>query len=263
MGTRLLSLIEAIAMPYAVERSGGPAASPSPDAALIADLVSANRILYNEGVVDGYGHVSARHDTDPQRFLMARSIAPAVVTAPDIMEFDLQGEPVDAKGRSTYLERFIHSEIYRVRPDVQAIVHSHSPAIIPFGVTGMQLRPVFHMAGFLGSSTPVFEIRNAGGPASDMLIRNRALGAALAAILGTSAFALMRGHGSVAVGASIKQAVFRAIYAEVNARLQSEAMRLGAVTFLNDAEAENASKTLAGTMDRPWELWKAKADKQS
>lgn len=224
----------------------------------IGDLVSANHILYREGVVDGFGHVSVRHETDPERFLLARSIAPATVRGRDIMEFDLAGEPVDARGRKPYLERYIHSEIYRARPDVVAIVHSHSPSLIPFGITGTSLKPVYHMSGFLGAATPIFEIRETGGPATDMLIRDRKLGAALAKSLGPAAFALMRGHGSVAVGATLKQVVYRAIYAEVNARLQAEAMRLGEVTYLNDAEAAAASRANDQVVDRPWDLWKSK-----
>jgi HCOMODA/2-hydroxy-3-carboxy-muconic semialdehyde decarboxylase len=227
-------------------------------AGLIDDLVSANHILYQEGVVDGFGHVSVRHEKDPQRFLLARSIAPATVRARDIMEFDLAGEPVNARGRKPYLERYIHSEIYRVRPDVIAVVHSHSPSLIPFGITGTSLKPVYHMSGFLGAATPIFEIREAGGPATDMLIRDRKLGAALAKSVGPAAFALMRGHGSVAVGSTLKQVVYRAIYAEINARLQAEAMRLGTVTYLNDAEAAGASRTNDAVIDRPWDLWKSK-----
>ena len=229
---------------------------------LIDDLVSANHILFKEGVVDGFGHVSVRDERDPERFLLSKSIAPATVTARDIMEFGMDGEPLNPRGRKLYLERTIHSEIYRARPDVQAIVHSHSPALIPFGITGTSLRPVFHMGGFLGPATPIFEIREAGGPATDMLIRDRKLGAALARTLGTAPFALMRGHGSVAVGATLKQVVFRAIYAEVNARLQSEALRLGTITFLNDAEAANAARTNDGVIDRPWGLWKARVKKR-
>ena len=226
---------------------------------LIGDLVSANHILFREGVVDGFGHVSVREERDPERFLLSKSIAPATVTARDIMEFGLDGEPLNPRGRKPYLERTIHSEIYRARPDVQAIVHSHSPALIPFGITGTSLRPVFHMSGFLGSATPIFEIREAGGPATDMLIRDRKLGAALARTLGAASFVLMRGHGSVAVGSTLKQVVYRAIYAEVNARLQSEAVRLGTITFLNEQEAANASRTNDGVIDRPWELWKKRA----
>ena len=226
---------------------------------LIDDLVSANHILFKEGVVDGFGHVSVRDERAPERFLLSRSLAPGRVHARDIMEFGLDGEPLNARGRKPYLERTIHSEIYRARPDVMAVVHSHSPALIPFGITGTPLRPVFHMSGFLGSATPIFEIREAGGPATDMLIRDRKLGAALARTLGAASFALMRGHGSVAVGATLKQVVFRAIYAEVNARLQSEALRLGAINYLNDAEAANAARTNDSVIDRPWELWLARA----
>jgi HCOMODA/2-hydroxy-3-carboxy-muconic semialdehyde decarboxylase len=226
----------------------------------IDDLVSANHILFKEGVVDGFGHVSVRNERDPERFLLSKSIAPATVTARDVMEFGMDGEPLNPRGRRPYLERYIHSEIYRARPDVQAIVHSHSPALIPFGITGTSLRPVFHMSGFLGSATPIFEIREAGGPATDMLIRDRKLGAALARALGAAPFALMRGHGSVAVGSTLKQVVYRAIYAEVNARLQSEAVRLGTITFLNEQEAANASRTNDSVIDRPWELWKRRAE---
>jgi HCOMODA/2-hydroxy-3-carboxy-muconic semialdehyde decarboxylase len=225
---------------------------------LIDDLVSANHILFKEGVVDGFGHVSVRDERDPERFLLSRSIAPATVTARDVMEFGMDGEPLNARGRKPYLERTIHSEIYRARPDVVAVVHSHSPALIPFGITGTSLRPVFHMSGFLGLATPIFEIRETGGPATDMLIRDRKLGAALARTLGKAPFALMRGHGSVAVGATLKQVVYRAIYAEVNARLQSEALRLGTITYLNDAEAANAARANDSVIDRPWGLWKAR-----
>ena len=230
---------------------------------LIDDLVVANHILFNEGVVDGFGHVSVRDDRDPERFHLARSIAPATVRAKDIMEFDLTGEPVNARGRKPYLERYIHSEIYRARPDVVAVVHSHSPALIPFGITGTGLRPVFHMGGFLGSGTPIFEIREAGGPATDMLVSNRGLGAALARSLGQATFALMRGHGAVAVGTSLKQTVYRAIYAEVNARLQAEALRLGPnITYLNDQEAVHAARTNDSVVDRPWGLWKSRVTRK-
>jgi HCOMODA/2-hydroxy-3-carboxy-muconic semialdehyde decarboxylase len=197
--------------------------------------------------------------TDPALFLLSRRRAPGRVRARDIMEFGADGEPLNARGRRPYVERFIHSEIYRARPDVVAVVHNHSPALIPFGITGTPLRPVFHMSGFLGAATPIFEIREAGGPATDMLIRDRKLGAALARAMGSAPFALMRGHGSVAVGATLKQVVYRAIYAEVNARLQSEALRLGAINYLNDAEAANAARTNDSVVDRPWDLWLARA----
>lgn len=228
---------------------------------LIEDLVAANRILSQQGVVDGFGHVSARQEPDPARFLLARSMAPGLVTADDIMEFDLDGNALDPRGRTLYVERFIHSEIYKAHPEVKAIVHSHSPSIIPFGAINVPLRPIYHMSSFLGAGVPVFEIREAGGPASDMLIRTPELGAALARTLGNSAVALMRGHGNVVVGASVQQVVFRAIYTEANAKLQSEALRLGQgqVEFLNSEEAANATQTNNRVLGRAWELWKQQA----
>jgi len=229
-------------------------------AALIADLVDANHILFREGVLDGFGHVSARDPQRAGRFLLARSMAPALVSAADLMRFDFDGNTAGKDTRPPYLERFIHGEIYRARPDVNAIVHSHSLGVIPFGVaSGTRLRAICHMSGFLGGATPVFEIRATAGPASDLLIRDRKLGAALARSLGPNAVVLMRGHGSTVVGASVRQAVFRAVYTEVNARLQSEALRLGAVTYLTEQEAELASATNDSQINRAWELWKALA----
>jgi ribulose-5-phosphate 4-epimerase/fuculose-1-phosphate aldolase len=232
---------------------------------IIEDLVTANHILYHEGVVDGFGHISVRHPTRPDHFLLSRSLAPGTVTADDIMEFDRDGNAVDARGRKPYLERFIHSEVYRVRGDVQAVVHNHSPAVIPFGVTNAPLRPISHMSGFLAGGVPNFEIRDAGGPATDMLIRTPQLGAAFARTLGAAAFALMRGHGAVAVGDSIRQVVYRAVYAEQNARLQAEALRLAGsveINFLNDAEAAGADAANYANMDRPWELWKMRVQRK-
>jgi ribulose-5-phosphate 4-epimerase/fuculose-1-phosphate aldolase len=231
------------------------------DPGLIDDLVAANRILYDQGVVDGFGHVSARQEGDPSRFLLARSMAPGLVTADDIMEFDLAGDAVDPQARTLYTERFIHSEIYKAHPEIMAIVHSHSPSIIPFGITAVPLRPVYHMSSFLGAGVPIFEIREAGGSATDMLIRSPELGAALARKVGGSAVVLMRGHGNVVVGQSVQQVVFRAIYTEINARLQSEALRLGQgqVDFLNADEAAMATATNNAVLGRPWELWKRRA----
>jgi ribulose-5-phosphate 4-epimerase/fuculose-1-phosphate aldolase len=234
---------------------------PTADPTLIEDLVAANRILYNQGVVDGFGHVSVRHDKDPEHFLLARSMGPDLVTAADIMEFGRDGNAIDPKGRAVYLERFIHSEIYKAHPEVKAVVHSHSPAVIPFAVTSVKLRPVFHLSSFLGGGAPVFEIREAGGPATDMLIRTPELGAALARTLGSAPVALMRGHGDVVVAPSLQEAVFRAVYTEVNARLEAEALQLGQgqVVFLNDEEAAKATATNAGILVRAWDLWKARA----
>lgn len=229
---------------------------------LIEDLVDANHILFQQGVVDGFGHVSVRHPTQADRFLLARSMAPGLVTADDILVFDLDGRPQGGDTRTPYLERYIHGSLYRARADVHAVVHSHSPSIIPFGVVRRaRLRPICHMSGFLHPQAPVFEIRSAAGKASDMLIRSPALGDALAQALGEQAVVLMRGHGSTTVGRDVRQAVFRAVYAEVNARLQSEAMRLGPVTYLNAEEAANASATNDGQVNRAWDLWRMAAQR--
>ncbi len=231
------------------------AASPA-DPGLLDDVVTANHILYDQGVVDGFGHISARHDKDPTRYLLSRSMAPALVTAADIMEFDLDSNPVDAAGRTPYLERFIHGEIYKARPDVMAIVHSHSPAVLPFADTSVKLMPMNHIAGFLGSGPPVFEIRGVAGADSDMLVRNNKIGEALAQTLGANSIALMRGHGSVAAAQSVKHVVFRAIYTEVNARTEIQALAVGKPDFLNEQEAAAAMRTNDGLVDRPWQLWK-------
>ena len=231
----------------------------TPDPKLIEDLVAANHVLYDLGVVDGFGHISVRHDKDRSHYLMSRSMAPALVKAGDILEYDLDSNAIDAKGQAVFLERFIHGEIYKARPDVMAIVHSHSPAVIPFGVSKIKLQPIFHMSSFMGVDVPVFEIRDVAGPSSDLLVRNAAIGAGLAKTLGDKNLALMRGHGSVTVGTSIPQVVFRAYYAEQNARLQAEAMKLGEVTYLTAEEAAAAAKTTDGLVMRPWELWRRKA----
>ncbi len=223
---------------------------------LIDELVAANHILYDRGVVDGFGHVSVRHPDHPEQFLLARSMAPSLVGASDILTFDLDGQECTGDGRTAYLERFIHSEIFRARPDVIAVVHSHSPAVVPFSVVpSVSLRPIYHMCGFLGCNTPVFEIRETSGDATDMLIRNQALGAALAASLGANAAILMRGHGSTCVGATLRQAVYRAVYLEMNARLQNDAMRLGPVVFLSEAEAAAAAATNDAQINRAYDLW--------
>jgi HCOMODA/2-hydroxy-3-carboxy-muconic semialdehyde decarboxylase len=207
-------------------------------------------------VVDAFGHVSVRHDKRSDRYLLARNMAPAEVTRDDILAFDLDSVPVNGDARAVYLERFIHGEIYRRRPDVMAVVHSHSPAVVPFSVvSSMPLRPVCHMCGFLGAATPVFEIRDFAGSGSDLLIRDARLGAALAQSLGQGTAVLMRGHGATVVGGTLRQAVFRAIYTEVGARLQAEALRLGPVTYLTEEEAEAAARSNDGQIDRAWALW--------
>lgn len=227
------------------------------DAENIADLVTANHILADQNVVDGFGHVSVRSVKNPNHYFISRSRAPALVEADDIMEYDLDDNAIDARGRASYLERYIHSEIYKARPDVQSVIHSHSAAVIPFGVSDVPLKPVSHMGGFLIRAVPVFEIREAGGNETDMLVRNKALGAALAKKLGSGTVVLMRGHGNAVTGQSLKTAVFHAIYTEQNARLQAEAMRLGGnVTYLNEAEAAKIGAQNDLLVERPWGIWK-------
>jgi ribulose-5-phosphate 4-epimerase/fuculose-1-phosphate aldolase len=230
-------------------------AAAAPDPTLIDKVVIANRILYDQGVVDGLGHVSARHNSDPNQFLLSCNRAPGLVRHADVLCYDLGGNTVSPTTERSYLERFIHGEIYRARPDVMSVVHSHSPSVIPFGVTGNRLRPIFHMAGFLGSGSTIFDIREDFGE-TDMLIRNNEMGKALAQSLGQCTCVLMRGHGSTVVGSSVEQAVYRAIYAEVNAKLQSQALGLGEVTYLTAQEADLAAAANDTQIGRSWDLWR-------
>jgi len=225
----------------------------------VRDLVLANRILYRMGVLDAYGHVSARHPHDPGQFLLSRNLAPALVTQDDILAFGLDGEPVVPATAPLYLERFIHSEMYRSRPDVMAVVHSHSPSVIPFGVTPEPLRPIYHMSAFLSPSTPVFEIREKFGDATNLLITDSEMGAAVAEAIGASAVVLLRGHGNVVVAPTLRLAVFRAIYTEQNAQLQIDALRMGRrkITYLSQGEAAAVTSVASKLIDRTWDLWVA------
>lgn len=244
------------ALPVSEVADSGQTAPPV-DRALLDDIVSANRILFRHRVVDAFGHVSVRHPDDPSLFLLARNMAPALVTTDDIVTFHLDGRPCNANGRGVYLERFIHGEIFRLRPDVQAVVHSHAPAVVPFGiVASATLKPVWHMSGFLGLSTPVYEIRDHGGDATDLLIRSRELGISLAETLGKHNVVLMRGHGATVVGDSLRQVVYRSVFTQANAELQLQAHQLGEVEFLTPGECETASRSVGSQVDRAWNLWK-------
>jgi HCOMODA/2-hydroxy-3-carboxy-muconic semialdehyde decarboxylase len=221
-----------------------------------AEIVIGSRILAEFGVLDGFGHVSARSPTNPNHFLMSRSLAPALVSADDIMEFDLDGNAVEARGRSLFLERFIHSEIYKARPDVMSVVHTHSPGVIPFGVSQVPLRPMFHNAAFLAAGAPVWDIRKDFGE-TDMLVRDPSRGKSLVQMLGDKSVVLMRGHGDVTVGPSVKMAVFRAYYTDVNAKLQSQAIALGGdINYLTPGEGTKADAINFAVIDRIWNLWK-------
>lgn len=238
-------------MPESSIPSGGPV-----DPALIDDLVAASRILAHYGVLDAWGHVSMRHPKNPQRYLLSRARAPALVSADDIMEFDLDSNAVDQRGRRMFLERFIHGPAYKARPDVNAVVHSHSPTIIPFSVTGEPLKAISHIASFLVHGCPCFEIRDVG-LTQGLLVTNNKQGDALAKTLGDRPVALMRGHGNLVVAPDIPRVVHRALYTEVNAQQLATARSFGRpITFLQPDEAQDPAR-----LGDSWELWKHEAMK--
>lgn len=233
--------------------------SRSPKRAVVDELVLANRILAHEGVLDAYGHVSVRSDGDSTHFFLARHLPAGLVTADDVLEYDLDSKPIAAGESAGYTERFIHGEIYRSRPDVQAVVHTHAPELVPFSASSVPLLPISHMAAFLGEGVPKFEIREAGG-ATDMLIRNSDLGRALARTLADKPAALMRGHGAVVVGPSLHIVVGRAYYMAMDARLQEQAILLGGkVTYLDTEEARKAASQ--DGFERAWTYWKYRASR--
>jgi HCOMODA/2-hydroxy-3-carboxy-muconic semialdehyde decarboxylase len=237
-----------------------PGTAGPTDPLLRDNLVAAYRILAQQGVLDGFGHVSSRHNRSSDRFIMSRSLAPELVRTTDLIEFDLDGNAIDARGRALYSERFIHAEIYRARPDVKAVVHNHAPALIPFGATNVPLRPMYHMASFIGTGVPVFDIQKSFGM-TDMLISDPAKGRALAQALGDKTCVLMRGHGVAVVGPTIQHAVGRSVYLEINARVQIQSMALGGnITYLDPQEAQKMMDAGENKgYERPWELWKSKA----
>jgi HCOMODA/2-hydroxy-3-carboxy-muconic semialdehyde decarboxylase len=226
------------------------------NARILDDMVTANRILAHERIVDGYGHVSARSAEEPDHFFLSRAIAPGLVTARDLIEHDRDGEPVNAGDRASYVERFLHAAIYRARPDVGAVVHCHTPSLIPFADSSVPLRPMYHMSAFLTLGAPIFEIRGIPG-VLDMLVADARVGQALAQTLGGAAVVLMRGHGAVIVGASISVAVSRSIYLDLNAKMQADAIALGGtVTYLESGDMPGES---VDPNDRNWTFWKQQA----
>jgi HCOMODA/2-hydroxy-3-carboxy-muconic semialdehyde decarboxylase len=234
------------------------ARTPKAAAALVDDLVTANYILARHQILDGYGHVSVRFNNS-SRYLLSRSLAPALVTASDIQEYDLNSNPLDSAARPSFIERFIHGEIYRARPDVQAVVHSHMPSVIPFGVTGMALKPLCHMAAFLGEGVPVFEIRTVrSDSAMPMLVHNPALARSLAATLSAKPAALMRGHGIVVVGSSLPHVVGRSVYLALNATLQLQTLAFAPDSCVNYLDSSETPE-IPDKYQRSWELWKSEA----
>ncbi len=233
------------------------------DRSVLDDLVAANRTLARLNVLDAFGHVSMRDPRNPHRYVISRSIAPESVTAADIVVLDLDSQTVDPRddGKLLYRERFIHGEIYKARPDVNAVVHSHSPTVVPFTVTRARLRPLLHNAGFLGLGVPLFEIRKHAGDGTDLMVLTPSLGKDLARKLGKdAAVVLMRGHGDSVVGPSLPNAVFRAYYTEINARQQLAAITIGGpINFMTRAEAQTANAAMLSASARPWTLWRKRA----
>jgi HCOMODA/2-hydroxy-3-carboxy-muconic semialdehyde decarboxylase len=231
-------------------------AADTVDRAVLEDLAAASRILVDQGVFDAAGHVSMRHPRNADRFLMSRSLAPELVTADDIMEFTLDCEPCDARGRKPFIERFLHGNIYRTRPDVMAVAHGHSAAVIPFGLVATPMLATYHNAAFLAAGVPVFDIRDTFG-VTDIVISSAEKGAALAEALGNKPVLLLRAHGFVAVAPTLQSAVFRAIFTEVSARVQLQAAALGGpIAALDEEEGRKADAVNLATVSRSWELWK-------
>jgi HCOMODA/2-hydroxy-3-carboxy-muconic semialdehyde decarboxylase len=231
--------------------SGGPV-----DRGVLEDLAASSRILADQGVFDAAGHVSMRHPGHPERFLMSRSLAPQMITADDIMEFDIDSNAIDARGRNGFIERYLHGEIFRVRPDVMAIAHSHSPSTIAFGLSNVPMRAMYHNAAFLAAGVPVFDIREKFG-ATDIVISTAEKGAALAKVLADKPVALLRAHGMVATGPSLPVAVFRAIFTVTSAAIQHQALALGGpVAALGAEEGRLADVVNVQTVGRAWDLWK-------
>ena len=226
----------------------------------LVDLVAANRILASFGVIDAYGHVSLRSPRDPQRYYLACAIAPERVQLQDLIEYDLDSKPLDAGDRESVRERFIHGEIYKTRSEVMAVVHNHSPSVVPFSVTEVPMRPVYHMAAFIGEGLPNFEIRDVQ-KGTDLLVKTNQLGKALAVVLGGKPAALMRGHGAVVVGENLPRAVGRSVYLELSASMQMQAMQLagasGKITYLDEAEVRASNPVQ--DYRRAWPMWREKA----
>jgi ribulose-5-phosphate 4-epimerase/fuculose-1-phosphate aldolase len=222
---------------------------------LFEELVTANRILAREGIVDGFGHVSVRHPDNPQRYLLSRARAPDCIEEGDVMEFTLDGTAIDAQGRAPYLERFIHGAIFEARPDVHSVVHNHSPSVIPFSVTAMKLKPLLHMCANIGHDVPVWDSHDKFGDTA-LLVENMDMGRDLARAMGAGRTILMRGHGATVLAPSIRHAVFTSVYLEVNAKLQMQAMAMGDIKFLTPGEVDAIiSRTGPYTLNRAWENW--------
>lgn len=258
MHSKLLALLVGLIAAVQIASGAAQTDGKSSRTTLVADVVAANRILAMEGVLDAMGHVSVRDPQRPDRFLLARSMAPALVTAADIMEYGLDGEPVDAQGRASYSERFIHSEIYKARPDVNAVVHCHAASLIPFAASDVPLRAMYHMAAFVAEGVPSWDIRTMG--VTDLLVRDVRLGRSLAQALGNKQAALMRVHGAVIVSSSLPGVVGRSVYLDLNARAQMQAITLGGKLRYVEPDEAKLRTSDANEYTRAWDLWKKKLD---
>jgi ribulose-5-phosphate 4-epimerase/fuculose-1-phosphate aldolase len=230
------------------------------DPTSLRELVIANRILANQGVVDAFGHVSIRHPEAAGEYVISRSLGPELVTEGDLQHFTLVGRQVGGDGRPAYAERAIHGAVYEARPEVMAVCHNHAPSVIPFTVTGAPLRPIFHMAAPVGADIPVWDIAQEFGD-TDMLVRTMEQGRSLARALGPKRVALMRGHGCVVAGRTLREVVMTCVYLEQNTRLQLQAMLLGEVRYLSPGEVERTTSNLLDSLssERAWNTWKARA----
>jgi HCOMODA/2-hydroxy-3-carboxy-muconic semialdehyde decarboxylase len=233
----------------------------------VRDLVIANRILGHEGVVDAFGHVSMRHPERPDRYLLSRSRSPGVVTEDDILQFDLDSNPVDADGPLSYAERFIHGCVYKARPDVNSVCHSHAHALVPFTVTGTPMRPLWAMSAAIGDAVPIWDIRDDFPDRDTLLVVDDATGASLARTLGHGSACMMRGHGATIATASLKATVLVSVGLMYNADMlfRAELLTLarggGQVTYLSEREIRSTTEVLFGPrgIDRAWEYWSLRA----
>jgi ribulose-5-phosphate 4-epimerase/fuculose-1-phosphate aldolase len=229
---------------------------------ILEELVTANRILANEGIVDSFGHVSARHPDNPQHYLLSRARAPERIERDDIIEYTLDGAAIDKNAPAPYMERFIHGAIYEARPDVHAVVHNHSPSVIPFGVTDRKLKPFLHLCAHIGGEVPTWDSRDKFGDTT-LLVGDMAMGRDLAKLLGARPTTLMRGHGATVVGRTVRHAVFVSVYLEVAAKLQMQAMTLGDIKFLSPGEIDKIVERLNDySLNRAWENWARRAGRE-
>jgi HCOMODA/2-hydroxy-3-carboxy-muconic semialdehyde decarboxylase len=224
----------------------------------IEDLVLANHILAAQNVFDAYGHITLRNPANPQRYFMARALPAELVTAEDIFEFDLDSNLTGSKRPDLFVERFLHGEVYKARPDVHSVIHCHTPELLPFGDAGVPLRATFGLAGFIAEGIPLFDIRKDFGM-TDLLIRDGARGKALTAVLANKPAALMRGHGAVVVGPTIPIAVGRAVYMQISARVQAQAMAMAMGSQVTYLTPEEGKQSVVEAYRRAWELWRRKA----